>query len=80
MISGKQLERALATRKQKRQREIAWLLYITEGYMANLTQASINNLSSMSAADRKVISRVMQQVHGFSEDLRNHLNNISEGV
>lgn len=80
MISGKQLEQALATRKQKRQREIAWLLYITEGYMANLTQASLNNLSSASAADAEIITWVIDQVGDFSAELRNHLNNISEGV
>ncbi len=45
---------------QLKQRELSWVLYITEGYIANLEHALTINAVSFNDKERKMIERIIR--------------------
>lgn len=60
----------LTTLAQIRQRELAWLLYVTEGYLGNLLHALAVNGITFSDADMESADRAVRATEAFSERLR----------
>lgn len=56
--------------RQIHQRELAWLLYISEGYLANLDHALTVNAVTMEAGDLAVIDAVRERAEANTEALR----------
>lgn len=56
--------------RQIHQRELAWLLYISEGYLANLDHALAVNAVTMEAGDLDVIDAVRERAEANTEALR----------
>ena len=61
---------------QRRQRELAWLLYITEGYIANAEHALAVNCVTFDGDDGAVVQRLIDSAAASAAQLRQHLNNI----
>lgn len=64
--------------RQIHQRELAWLLYISEGYMANLDHALTVNAVTMSELDLMAIDAVRSRAEANVNELRNILNAMKE--
>lgn len=58
---------------QMRQRELSWLLYITEGYAANLAHALAVNCVTFTVRDSADVGRILSQVEGHAQRLRDML-------
>jgi hypothetical protein len=56
--------------RQIHQRELAWLLYISEGYLANLDHAMAVNAVTMEAGDLAVIAAVRERAEANCGELR----------
>ena len=56
--------------RQIHQRELAWLLYISEGYLANLDHALTVNAVTMEAGDLAVIDAVRERAEANCGELR----------
>lgn len=62
---------------QRRQRELAWMLYITEGYIANMEHAMRINCVTFNDADTKEAMFGIAKAEATSHRLRTHLNRIA---
>lgn len=60
--------------RQIHQRELAWLLYIAEGYLANLDHALVVNAVTMEASDLAVIDGVRERAETNANELREILS------
>jgi hypothetical protein len=62
---------------QRRQRELAWMLYITEGYIANMQAALAINCVTFNEVDKKEAARIIQAANNSALRLRTHLSRIA---
>lgn len=65
-----------ASYPQRRHRELSWLLYITEGYVANAAHALAVNCVTFDDRDKAVIERVMRDAEETSNKIRQRLSTI----
>lgn len=61
-----------------RQRELAWMLYITEGYNANLAHALAVNCVTFGSRDIAAVQNIVNQVEIHARKLRELMQHISE--
>lgn len=64
--------------EQLRQRELAWMLYITEGYIANMAHALAVNCVTFKQSDEIAVSNIVAQVERHAERLRALMLDLSE--
>ncbi len=64
--------------EQARQRELAWMLYITEGYLANIAHALAVNCVTFKPIDEALVSSIIAQVDRQAYKLRELLDSITE--
>jgi hypothetical protein len=62
--------------EQLRQRELAWALYITEGYCANLLHALKVNCVTFNERDKALIGRILANVESDGQKIREWLKQI----
>lgn len=62
---------------QLRQRELAWVLYISEGYTANLLHALKVNCVTFNDKDKALIGRMLANIESDANKVRDYLNKIS---
>ena len=63
-------QRKPTTMAQWRQRELAWILYITEGYHANLAKALAVNCVTFENEDHDLVAEAVAQAEATAESLR----------
>ncbi len=61
------------TPAQRRQRELAWALFITEGAAGNLAHALAVNAYTMREDDLRVLQRLLDQQQRAAETLRRQM-------
>lgn len=71
-------KRRAASIYQMRQRELAWILYVTEGYIANLEKALAVNCVTFEDQDRDAVEAAISSAREHAENLRVALNNITK--
>jgi hypothetical protein len=59
-----------------RQRELAWMLYITEGHIANMQHALDINCVTFDARDKVKLGKIMGSLGQFSEEIRDLMQRI----
>ena len=64
--------------EQLRQRELSWMLYITEGFLANLAHALAVNCVTFKPKDEALISNIIAQVDRQAYKLRELMQDLSE--
>lgn len=64
---------------QMRQRELAWLLYITEGYLANASHALAVNCVTFNQTDAALVERAIDRAQETADELRDLLKRIEAG-
>lgn len=62
---------------QSRQRELAWALYVTEGYVANLAHLLAVNAYTMTRSDLQVIKHSRAQAEDIATQLREAMQDIT---
>ena len=62
---------------QATQRELSWLLYITEGYIANVNHALAINAYTTSPRALRVMARAMKAAEGTARDTRLELDRMA---
>lgn len=62
-----------ASQLLRRTRECGWLLYITEGYVANLRAAIARNAKHLTPRDRAIAEQMLQRADQTAYDLRREL-------
>ena len=55
---------------QRRQRELAWMLYVTEGYIANMNHALTVNCVTFNESDKKEAMFGIAKAEATSKRLR----------
>lgn len=60
--ADKSRQKALVSIRRRRQRQLAWLLYITEGHAANLDSALSNNIAELSRGEISEIRAMRKEV------------------
>lgn len=73
---GKKQKHPAKSFEQLRQRELAWVLYITEGYCANLLHAMKVNCVTFNERDKALIGKVLANVESDSQKVRDWLKQI----
>lgn len=73
---GKKQKHPAKSFEQLRQRELAWALYITEGYCANLLHALKVNCVTFNERDKALIGKILANVESDSNKLRDWLKQI----
>lgn len=63
---------------QLRQRELAWILYISEGYIANLEHALRVNCVTFENADHDAVAELISTVRDATDIFRQSLNSIAK--
>ena len=63
--------------EQLRQRELAWALYISEGYCANLLHALKVNCVTFNDRDKALVGRILANVESDTQKIRDWLKHIS---
>ena len=63
-------QRKPASLAQWRQRELAWILYITEGYHANLAKALAVNCVTFENEDHDLVAAAISQAEATADSLR----------
>lgn len=63
---------------QMRQRELAWILYVTEGYIANLEKALAVNCVTFENQDHDAVAEAISSAREHADNLRVALNNIHQ--
>lgn len=63
--------------QQLRQRELAWALYITEGYKSNLAHLLAVNCVTFTRSDKTAIKKVLESIEIDCGRLRDLMRNIS---
>jgi hypothetical protein len=66
-------EEHIATLKQRHQRELAWLLYITEGYASNLAHARTVNAYTLNRGTLRMLAEVQQDIAAAAMNIRLHM-------
>lgn len=74
----KQRYKTAKSYEQLRQRELSWMLYITEGFLANLAHALAVNCVTFKPKDEAVISNIIAQVDRQAYRLREMMQDLSE--
>lgn len=59
--------------EQQRQRELAWLLYISEGYAANVAHALAVNAYTLDPAVLALMDRMVQAAETTGQEIRQHM-------
>jgi len=59
--------------EQQRQRELAWLLFITEGYAANVQHALTVNAYTLDPAALALMGRITQAAEITGQEIRRHM-------
>lgn len=62
---------------QRRQRELAWMLYITEGYIANMRHCLAINCVTFNDADKREAEVAIESATKQAARLRRHLSSIA---
>jgi hypothetical protein len=62
--------------QQRRQRELAWNVYIVEGAIANLSRNFAVNCTTYDDADKKVVDKAVEHLITASEALRKRMQQI----
>lgn len=62
--------------QQRRQRELAWNVYIVEGAIANLSRNFAVNCTTYDDADKKVVDKAVENLIAASEALRKRMQQI----
>jgi hypothetical protein len=62
-----------ATRAQRAHRQVAWAVYISEGFAQNMRVAEMLNASEMSSEARHLLRLAIRQTEGVIAALRLHL-------
>lgn len=65
------------TPHQRRQRELAWMLYIIEGALANVHKASSVNCTTFTDQDKRVVNAATDRLALAGEKIRRRLQQIS---
>lgn len=73
---SKRLGRKPASLAQYRQRELSWMLYITEGSIANMEKALRVNCVTFTNADHDAVAEMCSELRDHAERLRDLLGNI----
>lgn len=68
------------TRLQGRQRELAWAVYIAEGYIANVAAGLDRNSRHMTPDDMRTIQRSLESVVRSALRLREKLSRVGQPV
>lgn len=63
-------QRKPTTMAQWRQRELAWILYITEGYHANLAKALAVNCVTFDSGDLTLVANAVARAEMTAKSLR----------
>lgn len=71
-------KKAAATVDQQTQRERAWALYITEGYVANITHLEAVNAYTLNRQALAAITRAKKAAEHAASDLRRELSKRAE--
>lgn len=74
---GKKQKHPAKSFEQLRQRELAWALYISEGYCANLLHALKVNCVTFNDRDKALIGRILANVESDTKKIRDWLQQIS---
>lgn len=64
--------------EQLRQRELSWMLYITEGYIANLSHALAVNCVTFRPSDEVAVSNIIAHAERHAEKLRSLMQDLAE--
>lgn len=72
----KTTNRRKTTRLQARQRELAWALYIAEGYIANVAAGLERNSSNLEPSDMRVVEAAVVSVVEAATKLRVRLGRL----
>jgi hypothetical protein len=67
---GKKQKNPAKSFEQLRQRELAWALYITDGYCANLLHALTVNCVTFTDRDKALIGKILANVESDAEKIR----------
>ena len=62
-----------ASRAQRSHRQVAWAVYISEGYAQNMRSALILNSYDMAPQARHLMENAVRQMEGIIRALRAHL-------
>jgi DNA-binding GntR family transcriptional regulator len=65
---------------QLRQRELAWILYISEGYAANLEHALRVNCVTFTNQDHDCVAELISAVREATDTYRQALNTIAKDI
>lgn len=71
------MSRKRPTPAQRRQRELAWLRYISEGALANLEHAARVNCVAFDSGDQDTVRRAALALQDAARHLRVRLKDIS---
>lgn len=69
--------RKAPTPQQRRQRELAWMVYIAEGCIANIHKAIAVNCVTFDDADKRAVNKAAEQLIMASETLRKRMQQIT---
>lgn len=64
------------TLRQQFQRELAWLLYISEGYVGNLTHAAAVNAFTLPEEDLDMLGEMITLAEANAKMVRDRLNQL----
>ena len=67
--------RRKTSEEQRRQRELSWAMYVTEGFIANLYHLRAVNSYTMRKADLAVVSTAIEQAEAISRQIHSKMNN-----
>lgn len=73
MTPPSKANRVRATRKQAAHRQVAWAVYISEGFAQNMRVAELMNASEVPPKARHLMRAAIQGVQGIIRALREHL-------
>lgn len=69
-------KRAVPSPAQRRQRELAWNVYIVEGAIANLSRNLAVNCTTYDDADKRVVDGAVERLITAAEALRKRIQQI----
>ena len=77
MARTKKTKKLAASIYQMRQRELAWILYVTEGYIANLEHALAVNCVTFENSDHDAVAEMISAAREQADNLRSALKSIT---
>jgi hypothetical protein len=78
MARTRKTKKLAASIYQMRQRELAWILYVTEGYIANLEHALAVNCVTFENSDHDAVAEMISAAREQADNLREALKNITK--